>query len=316
MNKSRRLVSFDWALKRLLRSKANFEVLEGFLSELLHDDITIIEVLESESNQETKDDKFNRVDLKVRNQRNELIIIEVQYGTELDYLQRILYGTSKVIAEHIKETQPYSSVIKVISVNLLYFNLGQDKDYVYHGRTNFIGIHRKDQLHLSAEQQSKFSKTEPFEFFPEYYLIKINQFGDVARDPLDEWIYLFKNGDIKQNFTARGLNKAKKVLDVLSLSPPKRREYERHQIALHDKASFELTSYVYGEAKGKAEGLAEGEAKGEIKGRILTLKRQLTRRFGQLPDWAIAKIESANIAQLEVWAEGIFDMKSVDELIV
>ena len=46
----RKIVSFDWAVKRLLRSKANFEVLEGFLSELLFDDITILEVLESESN--------------------------------------------------------------------------------------------------------------------------------------------------------------------------------------------------------------------------------------------------------------------------
>ena len=31
----RKLITFDWAMKRLLRSKANFEILEGFLSELL-----------------------------------------------------------------------------------------------------------------------------------------------------------------------------------------------------------------------------------------------------------------------------------------
>ena len=55
----RKLVSFDWAVKKLLRSKANFEVLEGFLSELLFDDIKIIEVLESETNQDSEADKFN-----------------------------------------------------------------------------------------------------------------------------------------------------------------------------------------------------------------------------------------------------------------
>ena len=33
---TRSMISFDWAMKRLLRNKANFEVLEGFLSELLH----------------------------------------------------------------------------------------------------------------------------------------------------------------------------------------------------------------------------------------------------------------------------------------
>ena len=47
-SKSRKLISFDWAIKKILRSKANFEVLEGFLSELLFDDIKIKEILESE----------------------------------------------------------------------------------------------------------------------------------------------------------------------------------------------------------------------------------------------------------------------------
>ena len=58
----RKLISFDWAIKRILRSKANFDILEGFLSELLFEDITILEILESESNQEQRDDKFNRLD--------------------------------------------------------------------------------------------------------------------------------------------------------------------------------------------------------------------------------------------------------------
>ena len=94
---SRKLISFDWAMKKLLRSKANFEILEGFLSELLKDNIHILEILDSESNKENSRDKYNRVDFKVKNNNNEIIIIEVQYEREFDYLQRILFGTSKVI---------------------------------------------------------------------------------------------------------------------------------------------------------------------------------------------------------------------------
>ena len=75
----RKLITFDWAMKRLLRSKANFEILEGFLSELLNDDIVIQELLESESNKDSATDKYNRVDLKVKNSAGEIIIIEVQY---------------------------------------------------------------------------------------------------------------------------------------------------------------------------------------------------------------------------------------------
>ena len=138
---SRKLISFDWALKKLLRSKVNFEILEGFLSELLKEEISIVEILESESNQEERFDKYNRIDLKVRNGKNEIIIIEVQYEREFDYLQRILYGSSKVITEHLYSADPYANVVKVISVNILYFDLGHGDDYIYRGTTSFHGIH-------------------------------------------------------------------------------------------------------------------------------------------------------------------------------
>ena len=60
---TRKLISFDWAIEKILRSKANFGILEGFLSELLYTDISILAMLESEANQETQDNKFNRVDI-------------------------------------------------------------------------------------------------------------------------------------------------------------------------------------------------------------------------------------------------------------
>jgi hypothetical protein len=124
MTTRRRLISFDWALKRLLRSKANFGILEGFLSELLRDDIRIVEILESETNKE-------------------------------------------------------------------------DEDYVYVGRTTFHGLHKTDALTLSPQQQSLFpERSLAGELFPEYYLIKVNRFDDIARDRLDEWIYFLKHEEI------------------------------------------------------------------------------------------------------------------------
>ena len=75
----RKLISFDWAIKRILRSKANFDILEGFLSELLKEDIKILEVLESESNKECQEDKYNRLDIKVKNEKEEIILVEIQY---------------------------------------------------------------------------------------------------------------------------------------------------------------------------------------------------------------------------------------------
>ncbi|MGM0601670.1 MAG: Rpn family recombination-promoting nuclease/putative transposase [Candidatus Rifleibacteriota bacterium] len=218
MATTRKLVSFDWAMKRLLRSKANFDILEGFLTELLGYKITIVEILESETNKERSRDKFSRLDLKCKNHKGELIIIEVQYQREIDFLQRILFGIAKTITEHFDEGQEYSEVVKVISVAIVYFDLGQGSDYIYHGTTTFKGLHKNEELTLNPLQREYLKKDHPSQLFPEMYVIKVKNFDDVARNTLDEWIYFLKNEKIKDNFKAKGLKKAKKSLDILKMS--------------------------------------------------------------------------------------------------
>jgi predicted transposase/invertase (TIGR01784 family) len=234
---SKKLIRFDWAIKRLLRNKANFVVLEGFLSELLFDNIKIEQILESESNQETDDDKFNRVDILTQNSKNELIIIEIQSSYEIDYFHRMAYGVSKSISENLKLGQNYSEIKKVISINIVYFDLGQGQDYIYKGKTEFIGLHQKDLLGLSHKQKTTFIKEEISDIFPEYYLLKVNQFNDNAKDTLDEWIYFLKNSEVKDNFKAKGLKEAGEVLDIMRLPKDDEYGYNRYLDSLHLKAS-------------------------------------------------------------------------------
>ena len=125
-------IRFDWAIKRLLRQKANFDVLEGFLTVFIGERITIVELLESEGNQLSAEDKFNRVDIKALNSKGEIIIIEIQNTRELYYLERILYGVAKAIVSRL-----------------------------------------------------------PSEIFPEYILIRVNEFNKVAVTPLEEWMAVF-----------------------------------------------------------------------------------------------------------------------------
>jgi predicted transposase/invertase (TIGR01784 family) len=268
----RKLISFDWAMKKLLRSKANFEILEGFLSELLGDEIKILELLESESNKDKRRDKSNRVDLKVKNLKSEIIIIEVQYEREFDYLQRILFGASKAITEHLDEGEPYSKVAKVISISILYFDLGHGSDYVYYGVTSFRGLHKQDILQLSEDQQELYQKNTIPEVFPEYYLIKVNKFDDIARntprDTLDEWIYFLKNAEIREEFRAKGLKKAKQELDILKLPEEERIAYERYQDDLHYQASMVESTYTIGMKKGEKKGRKEGREEGKKEGYI------------------------------------------------
>ena len=234
---SKKLIRFDWAIKRLLRNKANFVVLEGFLSELLFDNIKIEQILESESNQETDDDKFNRVDILTQNSKNELIIIEIQSSYEIDYFHRMAYGVSKSISENLKLGQNYSEIKKVISINIVYFDLGQGQDYIYKGKTDFIGLHKKDLLGLSYKQKTTFIKNEVSDIFPEYYLLKVNQFNDIAKDTLDEWVYFLKNSEVKDDFKAKGLKEAGEVLDIMRLPKADEYGYNRYLDSLHLKAS-------------------------------------------------------------------------------
>ena len=245
----KKLIRFDWAIKRLLRNKANFVVLEGFLSELLFDTIKIERILESEGNQETDDDKYNRVDVLTQNSKNELVIIEIQNTYEIDYFQRMAYGAAKALTENLSIGQTYSQIKKVISINIVYFDLGQGKDYVYKGTTNFQGLHEKDLLQLSSRQKKVFVKQNVEDIFPEYYIIKVNQFNDIAKDTLDEWIYFLKNNEVKDEFKAKGLAEAKEVLDVMRLNKEQQYGYNRYLDYLHVKASEALSLQIEAEER-------------------------------------------------------------------
>jgi predicted transposase/invertase (TIGR01784 family) len=262
----KKLIRFDWAIKRLLRNKANFGVLEGFLSELLFDNIKIQQILESESNQELEDDKFNRVDILTQNSKNELIIIEVQSTYEIDYFHRMAYGVSKSIAENLNLGQKYSEIKKVISVNIVYFDLGQGQDYIYKGKTDFTGIHQNDLLGLSPKQKQTFVKEQVSDIFPEYYLLKVNQFNDDAKDTLDEWIYFLKNSEVKDNFNAKGLREAGEILDIMRLPTDDQYGYNRYLDSLHLKASEIFTLQTEAEFKVEERKAIEIAKKSILKG--------------------------------------------------
>ena len=165
MEQQDKYIRFDWAVKRLLRQKANFGVLEGFLTVLLGENVKIIEILESESNQQTIDDKFNRVDIKARNSKDEIIIVEIQNTRELYYLERILYGVAKAITEHISLGERYYAVKKIYSISILYFDIGKGEDYLYHGQNHFIGVHTGDRLEVTTKEKDAIVHKIPAEIF-------------------------------------------------------------------------------------------------------------------------------------------------------
>jgi predicted transposase/invertase (TIGR01784 family) len=246
-------IRFDWAAKKMLRDKKNFDILEGFLSELLKEDIKIEGLLESESNQEEEDDKFNRVDLYAENSKGEHIIIEIQNTRELDYLMRMLFGTSKAITEYLEIGKPYSDIKKVIAVSIIYFGLGKGDDYIYVGQTKFTGLHTKKELELTKTQQELLKKPTVHEAFPEYYLIQTTRFNDIINEPLDEWIYFFKNNEVLDTFKAKGMKAVREKMIVNNLPDDEKKKYDRFLDNLHTEASIADTVRIEQEEKIKEE---------------------------------------------------------------
>ena len=304
---ARKLVSFDWAVKRLLRSKVNFAVLEGFLSELLKEEIKIQDVLESESNKDTREQHQTRVDLLVKNSDGTLVIIEVQADRQDDYLHRILYGVSKCVVDNLPQGVSYDQIKKVISVSVVYFNLGSGNDYVYQGTTSFRGLHINDELKLDEDQRLAYGVQTPAGLYPEYYLLKINNFNDIAMDGLDEWVYFLKNESIRPEFSAKGLAEASERLDVLKLDDQQRREYESWEMDLHQRASMVKTHFGRGHREGLEKGREEGREEGLEKGReeaTVEIVRNLLQiglsveQLSQTTGLSVDKIRSFTLAKL------------------
>lgn len=269
MNELRdRYIRFDWAIKRLLRQKANFGVLEGFLTVLLGEKVTILEILESEGNQQYEDDKYNRVDIKAKNSKGEIIIVEVQNTRELYFLERILYGVSKAITEHIYLGKGYNTVKKVYSISILYFDIGQGNDYLYHGQTFFSGVHTGDHLLISTKERDAIIPRLPAEIFPEYFLIRVNEFDKAAVTPLEEWVNYLKTGTIPTDTTTPGLAEAREKLRYYNMTNAERYAYDEHINAIMIEYDVLSTAKLEGRIEGREEGRIEGLIAGREEGRI------------------------------------------------
>ena len=263
MEVNNKYIRFDWAVKRMLRDKANFAVLEGLITVLTGEDVKIEELLESEGNQDSSNDKFNRVDIKAKNSKGDIIIVEVQLTRQFYFLQRILYGVSKAITEHIEIGQMYDKVKKVYSINIVYFDLGKGSDYLYHGKTVFTGVHTNDLLEVNTKEAEELRMRVPHDIFPEYYIIRVNEFNSVATTPIEEWLDYLKNNRIKDDTSTPGLKEARQKLLYLTMSDKERRAYDEHMDDIMVQNDV----------------LDTAEEKGVIKGIMLTAKNLKSMGF-------------------------------------
>jgi predicted transposase/invertase (TIGR01784 family) len=235
---SNELIRFDYAIKRLLRNKANFAVLEGFIEVILERKCKIQAILESETNKDNEDQKYNRVDIKAQDEDGEIFIVEVQTSRYTYFLERILFGVSKAVTEQATEGADYDKIKKVYSISIVYYDFGVGEDYIYRGTTVFRGVRKGDILQVSRKEELieeelalemekdedsrrtyKLKKQTIGNIFPEYVLIRINAFRPSIANALEEWMTFLKDNSIKDDTNVPGLIEAKEVLKLKLVSP-------------------------------------------------------------------------------------------------
>lgn len=305
--KTKKLIRFDWALKYILRNKANFDVLEGFLSNLLKEDITVDSLVESEGNRPEETQKFNKVDLQCRDASGRYIIIEIQNQREVDYLQRILWGTSKTVVESLNLGCRYSEVVKVISISIMYHPFRRDEqsntDFLYYGVVEMAGMHSGKPLILHGKKikGEEITTITSAKVFPEYYMIYVEKFDDIVKESIDEWIYFFKHGEIREDFTSPGILLAAKKLDYLAMQTDEKRAYDDYlaylgrELGIIDSAKED--GRVEGRVEGEQIGFEKGKVEGIVEGERVALER--TARNLRTKGFRVEDIASATGMSIE-----------------
>lgn len=137
---------------------------------------------------------------------------------------------------------------------------------MYHGKTEFRGMHNGELLSLSPFQQQKFKVDAVSDLYPEYFILKVNDFNKWSKVPLEQWIYFLNTAEIPHDATAPGLDEARQKLQLNHMTRAEREANYRHLdyvVILRDNI---YTARGEGRLEGRAEGLAEGLAEGREEG--------------------------------------------------
>ena len=293
------LVSFDYAIKYLLKDKADYDIVEGFISAIIsssgYPPVKIKALLESESNKEERELKRSIADVIVADESGSMYIVEIDRSYTDLFLYKACFNTSRLIVDSISSGNDYSQIKKVIHINMLYFPSHNMKSPMHHGRTIFHEVDRDhpQDIHLESLGAKSF---DAHHIFPEYFVISVPLFNDVIKDELDEWLYMMKHSTVKEDFKSPYMKKLYQRLSVLTMPSAERAIYLEYR----NKTLKERDYIVGAEAKGKAEGKVEGKAEGKAEGRAEE-KIEMTRVMlaDDEPIEKIAKYTKLSMIEIE-----------------
>ncbi|MGN7300757.1 Rpn family recombination-promoting nuclease/putative transposase [Ferdinandcohnia sp. SAFN-114] len=219
----------DFLFKKLFGEEKDKDILIGFLNAILKSDIVDVTIEKENLNRDKQDDKLGVLDIKAKTNMGEKFNIEVQLLDQKNMIPRTLFYWSKLYIEDFESGNPYSSLQRAVTINILDFKLDELRGEDFHTKFNL------------RESQSNNVLTNLLEIhFIEFP--KFEEINDDVNNPLHRWL-LFLKEDISEKKLREVismdviLNKAEEKLLKLSADPETRKEYERRAKALSDERS-------------------------------------------------------------------------------
>jgi predicted transposase/invertase (TIGR01784 family) len=267
------LVSFDYAIKYLLKDKGDYAIIEGFISALLktqgYKDIKIIALLETESNKEDSKSKRSLADLIVEDEDHHKYIIEIERNVKDSFIHKSCFNTSRLIVDNLAQRQDYTQIIKIFHISLLYFPIGNGA--IYHGKTIIHEIESKEKLTVHIKNQQTGKLFDATDILPEYFYISVPLFNDRLEKEIDEWLHVMKYDEVPEHYHSKYMKQVADKLSILKMTQEERDNYLYYQKKLYNDRD-ELQA---AEARGEERGLAEGEARGEARGKAELIKMMI-----------------------------------------
>jgi predicted transposase/invertase (TIGR01784 family) len=259
------LISFDYAIKYLLKNKGDYEIVEGFISAILtsqgYAPVKITAILESESNKEDRIDKKSIADVVVSDTEGHKYIVEIDRSHTNLFLHKACFNSSRLIIDSLSSAEDYSTIKKVFHINLLYSSCSAMQAPLYHGKTIFrVADEHPINIHLADMGMRKFDADN---ILPEFFIISVPLFDDIIKREIDEWLYLLKHSEIKAEFKSPYMQKIAERLNILKMSPAERAVYNAYMNKSLKERDYLVAATEKGKVEGEQIGLEKGKAEGE-----------------------------------------------------
>ena len=251
----------DLFARYLLGKNGNEDLLENLVNATLSDfnfeEVKDLEIIDPFNLSENIDLKESIIDVKAKTKDNKTVIIEFQLCGNKNFIDRIFYYISKNIVSELREGEDYQEIQKIISINLLDFNL----DFRDEGKP-----HRCFKLIDTENQNISLD-------YIQMHLIEVQRFIDILENSTIEELKKNKLLTWMKFFTSNNLKDIEKELK--EANPIMTKAIEEYKRFTSDdklmRAYAARDAFLVGQkmmlSREREEGIKEGIEKGIKKGR-------------------------------------------------